>query len=140
MMRMLEYRGKVYSVAELSQITGLPRSAIDSRLHRGWTVDRIVETPLNTSVHNIVHRSVKSCPQDSCSRAALSICKQISGDPEDHNFRRIAPGKYAFDGDILGWRIEFTNQGTAQLTAFYRQSGMMSDFKRTFKTTEVFHD
>lgn len=131
-MLMLEYNGCVYSMAELSRISGLPRNTIESRLHRGWPVDRAVETPTNTSFHRIVHCAPKPKADDVLYNAALNICKTISGDPEGHHFRCIAPGVFAFEGDILCWRIRFFGR-EARLTAFYRSSGMASTLLRTYK-------
>lgn len=131
-MLMLEYNGCVYSMAELSRISGLPRNTIESRLHRGWPVDRAVETPTNTSFHRIVHHAPKPKAGDVLYNAALNICKTISGDPEGHHFRCIAPGVFAFGGDILSWRIVFSG-GESRLTAFYRSSGMASTLLRTYK-------
>lgn len=133
----LEYRGVLYSVAELSKMTGLSRTTIDSRLHRGWPVDRIVETPAKITHRSTPHRETTNQSYDPEYKAALCICKMISADPEGHNFRRIASGKYAFDGDILGWRISYDHERTAHLTAFYRKQGIMSGLKRSFHCKET---
>lgn len=46
--RILEFRGEKHNVTEWSEITGIPRSAINNRLRYGWTVERaLTEKPRN---------------------------------------------------------------------------------------------
>lgn len=42
----LEYNGESHSIKEWSEITGLTPHAISSRLHRGWTVERVLSQPI----------------------------------------------------------------------------------------------
>lgn len=43
------YRGKNYTVAELSKLRGLSMSVIHNRLKSGWSVEKAVETPYDGS-------------------------------------------------------------------------------------------
>lgn len=44
--RMYEYNGKLYSVKELSQLSGLSTKTIYKRLKRGWDIESTVEIPV----------------------------------------------------------------------------------------------
>lgn len=43
--RLLTYRGETLCLGEWEQKTGFPRNMLHSRLSRGWTMERAVETP-----------------------------------------------------------------------------------------------
>lgn len=47
--RLIEYRGKIYTLAQLSRAVGIKREAIAERLNRGWSVEDAVNKPLATN-------------------------------------------------------------------------------------------
>jgi hypothetical protein len=42
------YKGKSYTMAELSELTGISRITLDARLRKGWPIEKIIETPHRT--------------------------------------------------------------------------------------------
>ena len=59
-MRILEYRGELYSLAELVHMSGIARSTLEGRLAAGWSVDRTMETPVNTKHRPTRRRTAKN--------------------------------------------------------------------------------
>lgn len=47
----LDYNGQRFTVKEVSAMTGLKRQTIEWRLHHGWTVNEIIETPRFKRIH-----------------------------------------------------------------------------------------
>ena len=41
-----QYRGKTVTTGEISELYGISYGTIESRLHRGWSIDKIIETPV----------------------------------------------------------------------------------------------
>lgn len=52
--RLYEYKGKLYSVSELSKISGLSEKTIYKRLARKWNIDETIEIPLAKKEGKIV--------------------------------------------------------------------------------------
>lgn len=129
---MYEYHGKLYTISDLARKSGISQDALRSRINRGWSIAAAVETPVIVAYRPRKNRTATTTENSAPYLAALNICKTISGDPDGHNFRQIAPGIYAFDGDILSWRINF-GIGSAQLAAYYRATGAKSTFSRDYK-------
>lgn len=46
--RSLSFNGEQHNIEEWSKITGKPRTIIDSRLRRGWSVEKTLSTPILT--------------------------------------------------------------------------------------------
>lgn len=44
--RHVEYKGKLYALSDIAEITGLSMRTIQGRYERGWSPERIFETPL----------------------------------------------------------------------------------------------
>ena len=44
--RLVEYRGRMITLAEACEITGIPRNVVDGRLNRGWPIDRALAAPV----------------------------------------------------------------------------------------------
>ena len=42
----IEYKGKIYTLRQLSEETGLSKATLNSRLEAGWGIEKAVETPL----------------------------------------------------------------------------------------------
>ena len=127
---MFEYRGALLTTSELARIAGLHPRALRSRLYKGWSVERAVNTP----AHEKVARTPQNIPDDPSYYAAFSISKTVSGSPHEQRFRCIRPGKeYAFDGDSLCYMIRFDAADTARLVAFYKESGIASSLNRLYK-------
>lgn len=137
-MRMPNYKGGVYSIADLARMAGIARNTIDGRLASGWSVDQAVETPVQGKSRDTGKRKNIVAHGDALFNAALSICKTISGDPAGHNFRRISPDEFGFDGDILSWRIRLKGNTALHLVAYYRKNGQMSTTKRVYHVTGAY--
>ena len=43
---LIEYKGKIYTLRQLSEETGLSKATLNSRLEAGWGIEKAVETPL----------------------------------------------------------------------------------------------
>ncbi len=54
--RIVEYKGKTYTLSELSEICGIKRRTIKYRIDHGWTIDDAVNIPANP--HNRVEKGV----------------------------------------------------------------------------------
>lgn len=47
------YKGKLYTIAELSDITGINRGTLNTRINRlGWNVSKAIETPIDEKYHH----------------------------------------------------------------------------------------
>lgn len=49
--KLYEYKGKLYSIKQLAEISGINESAFRKRLDRGWTIEDAVEIPLAKNNH-----------------------------------------------------------------------------------------
>lgn len=57
-MRFHEYNGQMYTVKQLSEISGVSEASIRDRLRRGYSVDQVVRhTPTNDSVEHFCESS-----------------------------------------------------------------------------------
>lgn len=53
--RILEYRGERHTMSEWSDILQMPYNLINSRIFRGWSVEKALTTPLNKSYQRQKH-------------------------------------------------------------------------------------
>lgn len=143
------YCGEMLTVAEISSRTGVRPQTIRERLHKGWSIEEAAET-LTLGVKSLVARRAAQAlaggatedPTAGMSRAeaarykaAKKIAAEIAGENADEfGFRCSIPMKeYLFEGDILGYRICFTPDGSsARLSARYRSEGADSDLNRLY--------
>lgn len=44
--RMIEYKGKRYTLTQLAEMIGINKTTLRERLNLGWSVDKAVETPI----------------------------------------------------------------------------------------------
>lgn len=56
-----EYRGKVRTVGEISEMTGIESVLINERLRKGWTIDVAAETPTSVSGYIAKRSRAASC-------------------------------------------------------------------------------
>lgn len=133
--RLHEYRGEMLTIGQLAALSdGIQPRTLANRLNKGWPIEKALRTPVDPMHKPPTKNLVSGAPDDRMFDAALAICKHIMGDPKASGLRCIRPdAEYAFDGDYLCWRIYFDTDGLARLAAYYRASGMRSDFNRTFR-------
>lgn len=44
------YKGKILNVSDILEMTGMSRGTFHSRLHNGWSIEKIIETPVNNNL------------------------------------------------------------------------------------------
>ena len=44
------YKGKEMNTAEILEMTGMSKGTFHSRLHNGWSIEKIIETPVNSNL------------------------------------------------------------------------------------------
>jgi len=137
------FRGREMMLTQIAAETGINIKMLRERMHKGWSLDEAIETPKGGTRQSVtLHRDCEADPTDGMSlpeierwNAAKAVCREIIfGNAADANFRCVTPMiEYAFEGDVLGWRIHFAPEGCrAHLTARYLEHGFDSDFHREY--------
>lgn len=137
--RRWEYRGQRLTTRELSDISGIQINVLNSRLRNGWSAEDAVHTPVGARLNRVPPPKQAKPPKSDSQEgmrwnAAMEICRTIAGAPSEWNFRCVIPmTEYAFESDLLGYRIRFLSPGLARLTAYWRNKDVHSDLYRVFE-------
>lgn len=137
--RRWEYRGQRLTTRELSDISGIHINTLNYRLRSGWSAEDAVSTPVGAKLNRVpppkqAKRPKSDTPEGMRWNAAMEICRKIASTPSEWNFRCVAPmTEYAFESDLLGYRIRFLSPGLARLTAYWRNKDVDSDLYRVFE-------
>ena len=146
--KLYDYRGEFKTIAQLSQLHGVPQQVIRGRLSRGWTAEEAAETTTTGMATWLARNGVKRAAQQAKEaaeeqdpprlQAARKIAEQvICGKADLFDFRCVTPDlEYEFASDSLIYTIRFSGAAdacTAQLTARYRADGEVSCLWRKYK-------
>lgn len=111
---------------------------LNYRLREGWDVEEAVHTPPGAKPKRVPPPQTEKPPQATTPEgrrwnAAQAICKTIAASPQAFRFRCTEPMiEYAFERDLLGYRIRFLAPDRAQLTAYWRKDNVPSELNRIY--------
>lgn len=122
----VNFRGETHCVTEWAEITGLPKDAIYRRLKSGWTPERALTEPIDST--KAKKREIASGEAKEGSEAALMQCRRACGEmvgkercetmtPEEAYKHYIATGetKFIFKKGKIAVRVEFYESDTGEV-------------------------
>lgn len=143
------FNGEMLTVAQISEVTGIPAQRIYNRVHKGWSVEEAANTHTCGIDTWRARRTLRPSANDfrsSNDREAAAekiACQIISGSMKQWKFRCITPGiEYAFTGDELLYSIIFGSAAdacTATLTASFAANPQIPALVRRYSVigTEI---
>lgn len=154
------YRGQRMTLSECCAAAGglVERKYAQSRLEKGWSIERAVETPVvkrsggkaaqkaeettelqeQPAEEPETGKRWKNCAAYEPAKVAAAACEWMMGNGAARTFglRCINPGRtYAFAGEIMEYRVDVEGEW-ADITAFYKFDGIESDFRRTVRVQD----
>lgn len=140
------YHGEMLTLKEIAARAGRNCDLVGIRVRAGWSAEDAADTPSGKAGETIHRRYAEdetaaeaamdgmSARERECYSSALAVCRHVVHcNAHEFNFRCIEPMKeYAFEGDILGYRI-LIRGGLARLSAWYRREGVSSDLCRIYR-------
>lgn len=132
------YKGKHMTLARIAQVTGISRNTLVARLNQGWTLEEATARQADLK-HSQSAKATQIPPEDDVPPeereqhiAAQKIARTVTTpNLRDWHFRRVMPGVYAFDGELVAWQIVF-GRGRAHLKASWKKTGKPMDYDRAF--------
>lgn len=132
------WHGEYLTIRQLADIGGIPATTVAYRLRTGWPVESAVLThpgarPNHAPPPKRERPPCADTPEGQQWNAAVEICRTIATSPHAFHFRCTEPmTEYAFESDLLGYRIRFLSPGRAQLTAYWRKENVPSGLNRIY--------